>query len=448
MSDFLPVEEAQAFLANYPKLEWVDVIFFDLNGVPRGKRYRPSEIAKLASGGSMVASSVYSLDIRGLSRAETGLLWETGDPDIPFRMMSGTLVPLGGKDATRAQVVIIPAEDYKGLDPRTILQRQVSLLRAAGSNPVTAVELEFYLTQKPNGHFALNAPDGLSNDPDNCRLYEFNEIDRIQPVIDRIYQLAEVQKLPIGALLQETGPAQFEINLNHRHDAVQAAFDGLLLKRAIKTAAEMHGLAATFMAKPHHEWSGSGMHVHTSLVDETGRNQFAGDSMPDRFRHAIGGLQSTMADFMPVWAQSANAYRRYMPKSYVPLAATWGNNNRNVALRLPRSSGPATRIEHRVAGADANPLLVMSAILAGMHHGITNKIEPGPLAEGEGSNSAAPALPTAWVNSLAAFEKSKVAKSALGASFHDVYFKLKTAERLDFERIVTDVDYQWYGSVA
>ena len=58
---------------------------------------------------------------------------------------------------------------------------------------------------------------------------------------------------------------------------------------------------------------------------------------------------------MAVWAQSANAYRRYVPKAYVSLAAHWGFNNRTVALRIPRGHGSATRIEHRVAGADANP---------------------------------------------------------------------------------------------
>ena len=47
-----------------------------------------------------------------------------------------------------------------------------------------------------------------------------------------------------------------------------------------------------------------------------------------------------MADFMAVWAQSANAYRRYVPKAYVSMAAHWGFNNRTVALRIPRSTAP------------------------------------------------------------------------------------------------------------
>src|SRR5580704_17658767 len=85
----------------------------------------------------------------------------------------------------------------------------------------------------------------------------------------------------------------------------------------VKDELEDHQLEAPFMAKPHHDWPGSGMHVHLSLLDNSGQNLFAGDPISPLFRHALGGMPETMADFMAVWAQSANAYRRYVPKSYV-----------------------------------------------------------------------------------------------------------------------------------
>jgi glutamine synthetase len=248
--------------------------------------------------------------------------------------------------------------------------------------------------------------------------------------------------------MQESGPGQFEINLKHKADAVGAATDGLLLKRCVKAAAKAHGLEATFMAKPHHEWPGSGMHLHASLFDRDGHNVFSGDPMSPLFRHAIGGLQATMCDFMAVWAQSANSYRRYVPKNYVSMAAHWGFNNRNVALRIPRASGPATRVEHRVAGADANPFLVLAAILTGIRHGMANKIEPGPVAEGDPDGCDAPQLPTIWFNALEGFHKSRVVRDAFGPAFQDVYYRLKQTERANFERIVTSLDHAWYAQVA
>jgi glutamine synthetase len=130
------------------------------------------------------------------------------------------------------------------------------------------------------------------------------------------------------------------------------------------------------------------------------------------------------------------------------LAAHWGFNNRTVALRVPCGNGAATRIEHRVAGADANPYLVIASILAGMWHGIANRIDPGPAVEGNSETIEAPPLPTAWVNSLDLFQRSEIVRGAFGTSFQDVFSRLKHSERSNFERIVTPLDYLWYSQVA
>lgn len=449
MSTYITVDEAKDFLAANPAMQWIDIFTFDLNGIPRGKRYRRDDLVKLAKDGLMMPSSAFIIDPRGNSIGETGRLWETGDPDVPARLLSGTLasIPLNG--ATHAQAVMDLETDGE-MDARAVLANQVAGMKKHGLTPVTAVELEFYVTRPgKGGAFTLDPPAGMTTDPDAAGTYDFADLDALQPFIDDIYRVAAAQNLPVDAVIQESGPAQFEINLKHRDDAVQAALDGLLLKRAVKAAARAHDLNATFMAKPHHEWCGSGMHIHMSLLDKTGANAFAGKPISPLFRHAIGGLQDTMADFMAIWAQGANSYRRYVPKSYVSVAPQWGFNNRTVALRIPAGNGAATRIEHRVAGADANPYLVIAAILAGIAHGMATKADPGPHAEGDAEEIDAPVtLPTAWVNALEVFEKSTVVRDAFGTGFHDVYTRLKQTERANFERIVTSLDHLWYALVA
>ncbi len=258
----------------------------------------------------------------------------------------------------------------------------------------------------------------------------------------------EAQGLPVDAVLQEAGPGQYEINLKHKKDVTEAALDALLLKRAVKAAARAHNMEATFMAKPHHDWSGSGMHIHVSLVDEKGDNLFSGDPISPLFRNALGGLRETMPHFMAIWAQSANAYRRYQPRSYVPMAAHWGYNNRTVSLRVLNTSPAATRVEHRIAGADANPYLVLASVLAGIRHGIAKGMDPGPEVTGNAAESPSLECPTHWINALARFETSDVVREAFGPAFQDVYYKLKTSERVAFERIVTSLDHQWYARVA
>lgn len=447
------VDEAKAFLSANPKVQWIDILLFDLNGMPRGKRVRPSDLVATMKSGLLLPASVYVLDPRGNSIAETGRLWETGDYDIPFRVLPGTLRPVPCGAGTHAQAVMVPAESYD-LCPRGILAAEVERCAKAGQKPVVAVELEFYVTKRnADGSFRLVTPPGVCSDPDQPMTFMFEEMDSLGPFIDDVYKVCAAQGLPADAVMQESGPGQFEINLKHS-DALSAALDGVLLKRAIKAAARAHDLDATFMPKPHHDWTGSGMHVHVSLVDKDGRNLFASDAksavgeLSPLFRHAIGGLKQTMPDFMAIWAQSANAYRRYVPQSYVPMAAHWGVNNRTVALRIPYGAGPATRIEHRVAGADANPFLVVAAILAGMRHGIAHKIDPGPEAEGNAEELEGAALPTAWINALEVFKSSEVVREAFGAPMQDVYYRLKTTERIAFERIVTPLDHLWYAHVA
>lgn len=446
---YLTAEGAGDFIAKYPTIQWVDVMMFDLNGIGRGKRIRSTDLAGFAKNGFMVPSTCYITDVRGSCVEETGRLWETGDPDSRFLILADTLAPIAINGTTHAQAVMVPVEDDGGLDPRRILQQHSDAMAAVGQFPVAAVELEFYVSAaSPNGHFELKTPQGFLDNPDWHQMYQFEELDLAGPFIDDIYRIAEAQNLPVDAVLQETGPGQFEINLKHKRDAASAALDGLLLKRAVKAAARAHNMDATFMAKPHHDWSGSGMHVHISLTDKDGTNLFAGDPISPMFRHALGGLRATMPDFMAIWAQSANAYRRYQPKSYVPMAAHWGVNNRTVALRVPRGSASATRVEHRISGADANPFLVLTGILAGIRHGISNAIDPGPAVEGDATEIDAPPLPTAWINALGVFETSTFAHSTFGSSFHDVYSRLKQAERIAFERTVTSVDHEWYARIA
>ena len=446
---YLTPELARDFLARHPTVQWIDIFMHDVNGIARGKRIRSADLEGFAGKGFMVPSTCYIMDMRGSCVEETGRLWETGDPDISFKILAGTLAPVSVKDTTHAQAVMVPVEDDGGLDPRRLLQRQMSALGAMGFSPVTAVELEFYVSAaSPNGEFQLKTPGGLVADPDWQQLYQFEELDCAAPFIDDIYRIAEAQGLPVDAVLQEAGPGQFEINLKHKKDAAGAALDGLLLKRAVKAAARANGMEATFMAKPHHDWSGSGMHIHVSLLDKDGKNVFAGEPISPLFYNALGGLRETLGDFMAVWAQSANAYRRYQPKSYVPMAAHWAFNNRTACLRVLNSSPNATRVEHRIAGSDANPYLVLAAILAGIKHGIDAKLDPGPAAEGNADSSNAPKVPTAWVNALERFRESDVVRKAFGNTFQKTYALMKESERLEFERVVTALDHQWYARVA
>ena len=134
-------------------------------------------------------------------------------------------------------------------------------------------------------------------------------------------------------------------------------------------------------------------HGHGTCIVDQREVGLDTQSFDEALRHAIGGVLETMPASMAFLCPNVNSYRRFGAQFYVPNAPSWGLDNRTVALRVPTGSPDAVRIEHRVAGADANPYLMMAAVLAGVHHGLTNKIEPGEPIEGNSYEQLEQSLP-------------------------------------------------------
>jgi glutamine synthetase len=217
----------------------------------------------------------------------------------------------------------------------------------------------------------------------------------------------------------------------------------MMLRRVIKALARKHGLRATFMAKPFGHLAGNGMHVHCSLLDAQGNNAFDDGTGKgnELLRQAVAGCLAGMEDSVLLFAPNLNSYRRFQAGTYAPLAPCWGYENRTVSVRVPADAPHATRIEHRVPGADANPYLVIAAILSGMLHGIENKLQAPPPLEGNAYELLEPSLPRYWPDALALFEKSDFIRNYFGKTFQHVYSVLKHQEMADFDCQVTPLEY-------
>jgi glutamine synthetase len=229
---------------------------------------------------------------------------------------------------------------------------------------------------------------------------------------------------------------------------MRACDHAVLLKRVVKAAARKHDLAATFMAKPFADTAGSGMHVHVSLLDEDGRNVFAGESkdgpFSDTLRHAVGGLGEMMGESMAIFAPNANSYRRHAPGNFVPATPSWGPNHRGVAMRLPLAKDSNRRIEHRVAGADANPYFVVAAILAGVHHGISNRVEPQPMTPERANIGHQVTVPIRWPLALDAYDAGQLLPLYLGEHYHQLYSSCRRQEEAAFNATIPSKDFEWY----
>jgi glutamine synthetase len=336
-------------------------------------------------------------------------------------------------------------------DPRHVLAAQLERLRSRGLNPVVAVEMEFYLIDRERDALGMVQPPcspATGERASQSQLYSINELDEYADFLEEIQDTARVQGLPLDTTLKECAPGQFEINLIHCDDAMIACDSAVLLKRLIKGVALAHGFEATFMAKPYGLEAGNGTHVHISLLDEAGNNVFAAaDGNPlgtAKLRQAIAGLIELMPASMAMFAPNINSFRRFQPGLYVPMAPNWGFDNRSVALRIPSGPNAARRIEHRVAGADANPYLLLATLLAGIDHGLAAELTPPPPVIGNAYDQCEPSLTNSWYRALELLEGSRPLNDALGADFVHVYLTNRRAERNHALQNVSRLEYDWY----
>lgn len=454
MSAGAKVKEALGFLAAHPEVEAVQLLITDPGGVARGKSIAREELEALYRRGRPVAGSILGLDLRGEDVEETGLVWSAGDADQVCWPIPGTLQRVPWLERPTAQLLMSMYEangQPAAADPRHGLARVIGQLQADGLYPVVALELEFFLVE-PDGQ-GIRPASGLLTGEHTTRhdAYGLGKLEEMTPLFDDLYRAAAVQQLPIRTLMSEYAPGQFEVTLEHRPDALAAADDAIRWKRLVRGVSARHGRVATFMAKPFLEHAGSGMHVHVSLADAHGRNLFASEDPAGTplLRHAIGGMAAALPESMAIFAPNANSYRRFRRQSYAPVAATWGVNNRSVGFRIPTGPPESRHVEHRICGADANPYLAVAAVLAGMHLGIRQRLEPGEIVTGNGyERPADPTLPLDWQAALARSASGRLLNDSLGDGFVNVFMAIKRAEWDRFHAVPTTLDYEWYLRLA
>ena len=455
MTTFAPVQEAQDFLANNPDIELIELFILDANGVPRGKLLHREELLAVYESGRPLPSTILGLTLNGEDVENSGLVWDVGDIDCRAYPLEGSLVRLPWRQIPTAavQVSMHPTEGQPAAiaDPRHVLINVIDALKADGYYPVMACELEFYLLDQQRDAAGRPQParDADGGRPRGTQVYGLRELEQIEPFLADLYAACKAQGIPARTAISEYAPGQVEITLEHG-DALEAMDQAVRYKRLVKGVAHKHGMQACFMAKPFDHLAGTGMHMHVSLADRAGNNLYASEDKAGTplLRQSVAGMLDVLLDSLLMFCPNANSYRRFQANSYAPLAATWGVDNRTVSLRVPGGPAHTRHIEHRICGADANPYLAAAAILAGLHHGIRQQLDPGAPVEGNGYAQAKTLLPTDWLTSLNALQGSSWAHEAFGGAFLGVYMAVKRAEYRQFMAEVGEQDWRWYLTQA
>jgi len=409
----------------------------DMQGRLQGKRLTARHfLAEVAEHGAEACNYLLGVDVDMATVSGYELFsWERGYGDFVLRPDLDTLRPVPWQEGTAICLADVAAQDGSdvSVSPRQVLRRQLARLSERGWKANAGTELEFivfrdtYEDAWAKGYRELQ-PANLYNVD-----YSLLGTARVEPLLRRIRNSMEAAGMVCEDSKGECNFGQHEVNFRYA-DALRTADEHSIYKNGVKEIAALEGMAVTFMAK-FDEREGSSCHIHFSLTDEEGpifpREQAVFDSF-------LAGQLAALRELTLLLAPNVNSYKRFAAATFAPTAVAWGNDNRTCALRVV-GHGPSLRFENRVGGADLNPYMALSGLIAAGLHGVEHSLELEPVFEGNAYDAPEkPRVPGTLREARDLFAQSAIARAAFGDEVVDHYVNAADVELAAFGGAVTD----------
>jgi glutamine synthetase len=362
--------------------------------------------------------------------------WDRGYGDFELKPDLDTLCRTTWLDGTALCLADIQWEDGTPVaaSPRQILRGQLARLAERGWEAHAGTELEFIVfddsyEQAWDGAYRNLTPSNRYNVD-----YSMLGTARVEPLLRRIRNAMMDAGMVVEDSKGECNFGQHEINF-HFANALRAADEHVIYKNAAKEIAAQEGKAITFMAK-YDEREGNSCHIHLSLRGTD--NAIVFDEEEGLFDNFVAGILAALREVTLFLAPNVNSYKRYAALSFAPTTVAWGNDNRTCALRVV-GHGAGRRVECRVPGADVNPYLALSALIAGGLHGIEQGLELEAALEGNAYEAGdRPQVPSTLRDARDLFASSAIARDAFGQEVIDHYVNNANVELQAFDAAVTD----------
>ncbi len=169
----------------------------------------------------------------------------------------------------------------------------------------------------------------------------------------------------------EVAPSQFELNFRFG-SLIEIADQIQLYKLVCRQVAAQRGMTACFLPKPIAGINGNGMHMNFSIM-KNGKNMFYSKKgeyhLSESAWDAVYKILNHAPELCLLFNSSVNAYRRLDPNFEAPNQIKVSPTDRGSMIRIPVGNETTTRIEVRSIAPDANPYLVMYALLNTALHG-------------------------------------------------------------------------------
>jgi glutamine synthetase len=413
----------------------------DMQGRLQGKRMTARHfLAEVAEHGAEGCNYLLAVDVEMATVGGYAMSsWERGYGDFVLRPDLDTLRPVPWQEATILCLADVRWEDGSDVvaSPRQVLRAQLARLAERGLTANAGTELEFlvfrdtYDSAFQKGYRDLH-PANLYNVD-----YSLLGTARVEPLIRRIRNSMEAAGMLCEDSKGECNFGQHEINFRYT-DALTTADEHAIYKNGAKEIAELEGMAITFMAK-YDQREGNSCHIHFSLADEQGPLFHRERAVFDSF---LAGQLAGLRELTLLFAPNVNSYKRFAAATFAPTAVAWGHDNRTCSLRVV-GEGPSLRFENRVGGADLNPYMALSAIIAAGLDGVDRGLELEPVFEGNAYVAEdKPRVPGSLRDARELFAGSELARAALGDDVVDHYVNAADVELEAFGAAVTDWEHK------
>jgi glutamine synthetase len=434
-------------------IEHVKIGVFDTDGIMRGKYLARDKFLAAFKKGLGFCDVILGWDSNDQLYDNTKFTgWHTAYPDAMVR-----LLPETRRDIPFEPKTLLVLGEFAGraeaVCPRGTLRRVLERAAGMGYAVSAAAEFEFFV---------------FDETPQTIRDKGYRQLKTLTPgnfgysmlrsgvhagLYHELLDLSQSMRFPIEGLHTETGPGVLEAALTYC-DALEAADRAALFKTFAKILAQRHGVMATFMAKWSSSVPGQSGHLHISLRTLEGGSVFHDPSKPhdmsDQMRWFLGGQQALMPEFLAMVAGTVNSYSRLVPGYWAPTSATWGVENRTTALRVIRGGASSQRVEYRIAAADINPYIALSAAIGSGLWGIEHRIEPDAPIVGNSYDQEHPlerSLPATLYEAAERLIESKPARELFGDEFVEHYAATRQWEEREFRKAITDWELARYFEI-
>lgn len=426
---------------------------FDIDGVLRGKYMAKNKFLAALEKGFGFCDVILGWDVKDKlydNARYTG--WHTGYPDANIRIIpeSCRILPL---EENTLFFLGEFADEAEAICPRGTLRRVLNKAQSMDYEILCGFEYEFFV---------------FNESPQSIREKNYRNIEPLAPsefgysVIRNstesdtylsILQLAESMDFSLEGLHEETGPGVLEAAIAYS-EALDAADKAALFKTFIKILLQKQNKIATFMAKWSEDYPGQSGHIHLSLKDKAGNALFYDKNEPYNMskimRHFVAGQQKLMPELLAMIAPTVNSYRRLVPGFWAPTEASVGIDNRTCAIRIIPGSEDSQRLEYRIAAADANPYIILSAVIASGLWGIEHEAEIEEIVQGSAYDRAFPThlqLPATLWDAAQMLKNSTIAKQYFGHEFVEHYVASREWEEREFRQHISQWELERYFEI-